>query len=65
MATVHAACKICIRPLRRPCCQIPLAMGPTMTDAWWEAPVVLSAVQMGDTGTVLRLARRAKGETQR
>lgn len=36
-----------------------------MTEAWWEAPAVLSAVQMGDAGTVLRLARRAKGETQR
>src|SRR3954452_22026959 len=36
-----------------------------MTDAWWESPVVLTAVQDGDAGTVMRLARRAKGETQR
>jgi transcriptional regulator with XRE-family HTH domain len=36
-----------------------------MTEAWWEAPAVLSAVEMGDAGTMLKLARRAKGETQR
>src|SRR3954463_8475588 len=37
----------------------------TMTDAWWDAPAVLTAVQNGDAGTVVRLARRTKGATQR
>src|SRR3954451_3311027 len=36
-----------------------------MTDAWWESPAVLTAVQNGEAGTVIRLARRAKGATQR
>ena len=36
-----------------------------MTDAWWESPAVLTAVREGDTGTVIRLARHAKGATQR
>ena len=36
-----------------------------MTDAWWESPAVLTAVREGDAGTVIRLARRAKGATQR
>jgi transcriptional regulator with XRE-family HTH domain len=36
-----------------------------MTDAWWESPAALTAVQNGDAGTVIRLARRAKGATQR
>jgi transcriptional regulator with XRE-family HTH domain len=38
---------------------------PTMTEAWWESPAVLTAVHDGDMGTVIRLARRAKGATQR
>ena len=38
---------------------------PTMTEAWWESPAVLTAVRERDTGTVIRLARRAKGATQR
>lgn len=38
---------------------------PTMTEVWWESPAVLTAVREGDTGTVLRFARRAKGATQR
>ena len=36
-----------------------------MVEAWCQSPAVLEAVQQGDTGTVIRLARRAKGETQR
>ena len=36
-----------------------------MTEVWWESPAVLTAVREGDTGTVLRFARRAKGATQR
>lgn len=36
-----------------------------MTEAWWESPAVFTAVRRGDTGTVIRLARRAKRETQR
>jgi len=36
-----------------------------MTEAWWESPAVLTAVREGDTGTVIRLARRAEGATQR
>jgi transcriptional regulator with XRE-family HTH domain len=36
-----------------------------VTDAWWESPAVLTAVRQGDTGTVIRLARLAKGATQR
>jgi transcriptional regulator with XRE-family HTH domain len=36
-----------------------------MTDAWWESPGVRTAVRDGDTGTVIRLARHAKGATQR
>jgi transcriptional regulator with XRE-family HTH domain len=36
-----------------------------MTEAWWQSPAVLTAVQQGETGTVIRHARRAKGETQR
>lgn len=36
-----------------------------MIEAWWESPAVLTAVQQGDTGIVIRHARRAKGETQR
>jgi transcriptional regulator with XRE-family HTH domain len=36
-----------------------------VTDAWWESPAVLTAAREGDTGTVIRLARRAKGATQR
>jgi len=51
-----------VRPSRRP-----LALGgePKMTEAWWESSAVLTAVRRGDTGTVIRLARRAKCETQR
>src|SRR5579859_3624094 len=36
-----------------------------MTEAWWQAPAVVTAVEQGDTGTVIRLARSAKRETQR
>src|SRR5579884_2933200 len=36
-----------------------------MTEAWWESPAVRTAVRQGDAGTVIRLGRRAKGETQR
>jgi transcriptional regulator with XRE-family HTH domain len=36
-----------------------------MVEAWCESPAVLKAVEQGETGTVIRLARRAKGETQR
>jgi transcriptional regulator with XRE-family HTH domain len=36
-----------------------------MPVVWWKSPAVLEAVQQGDSGTVIRLARRAKGETQR
>lgn len=36
-----------------------------MTVVWWQSPAVLEAVQQGDSGAVIRLARRAKGETQR
>lgn len=36
-----------------------------MIEAWWESPAVLTAVEQGDTGTVIRVARRAKRETQR
>lgn len=36
-----------------------------MTQEWWESPAVLTAVRRGDTGNVIRLARRAKRETQR
>ena len=36
-----------------------------MVEAWCQSPAVLEAVQQGDTGAVIRLARRAKGETQR
>ena len=30
-----------------------------MTVAWWESPAVLEAVQQGDSGAVIRQARRA------
>jgi len=36
-----------------------------MTEAWWDSAAVLKAVHEGDRGTLIRLARRAKGETQR
>jgi transcriptional regulator with XRE-family HTH domain len=36
-----------------------------MSDAWWQSPAVLTAVREGDTGAVIRLARHAKGATQR
>ena len=36
-----------------------------MTDVWWESSAVLAAVRNGDMGTVIRLARHAKGVTQR
>jgi len=36
-----------------------------MTQAWWESPAVRTAVRDGDTGTVIRLARQERGETQR
>src|SRR4051812_22257893 len=42
----------------------PVSLGP-VTDAWWESPAVLTAAREGDTGTVIRLARHAKGATQR
>jgi transcriptional regulator with XRE-family HTH domain len=42
----------------------PVSLGP-VTDAWWESPAVLTAAREGDTRTVIRLARRAKGATQR
>jgi transcriptional regulator with XRE-family HTH domain len=42
----------------------PVSLG-RVTDAWWESPAVLTAVREGDTGTVIRLARHAKGATQR
>jgi transcriptional regulator with XRE-family HTH domain len=38
---------------------------PEMTAAWWESRAVLEAAEQGDSGTVIRLARGAKGETQR
>jgi transcriptional regulator with XRE-family HTH domain len=43
----------------------PLVSLRRVTDAWWESPAVLTAVREGDTGTVIRLARHAKGATQR
>lgn len=42
----------------------PVSLG-RVTDAWWESQAVLTAVREGDTGTVIRLARHAKGATQR
>jgi transcriptional regulator with XRE-family HTH domain len=65
MAAVHRVCGICIRASRPS--NRPLALGsdPMMTEAWWESPAVLTAVEQDDAGTVIRLARRAKGETQR
>jgi transcriptional regulator with XRE-family HTH domain len=36
-----------------------------MTHVWGDSPAVLSAAEDGNTGAVLRFARRAKGETQR
>jgi transcriptional regulator with XRE-family HTH domain len=36
-----------------------------MTEASWESPAVLTAVEQDDAGTLIRLGRRAKGETQR
>jgi transcriptional regulator with XRE-family HTH domain len=32
---------------------------------WWHSPTVLNAARNGDTATVIRLARQARGETQR
>jgi transcriptional regulator with XRE-family HTH domain len=43
----------------------PLVSLGRVTDAWWESPAVLTAARERDTGTVIRLARRAKGATQR
>ena len=65
MAAMHRVCGICIRAV--PPSSRPLALGgePKMTEAWWESPAVLAAIAEGDRGTVIRHARRAKGETQR
>lgn len=65
MGGVHYVCGICIRAVRPSNRPLALDGEPTMTEAWWESPAVLTAVRKGDTGTVIRLARRAKGATQR
>ena len=65
MGGVHRVCRICIRALRPSTRPLALDGEPKMTEAWWESLAVLTAVRKGDTGTVIRLARRAKGVTQR
>ena len=65
MGAVHRVCGICIRAVRPSNRPLALDGEPKMTEAWWESPAVRTAVRQGDTGTVIRLARRAKGVTQR
>lgn len=62
---MHPICVICIRPVVCQAAGYSLLTIPEMTEAWWESPAVLEAVQQGDRGAVIRLGRRAKGETQR
>ena len=65
MGDVHRVCRIRITPTSDRGPLVTVGGEATMTDAWWESPAVLTAVQDGDAGTVIRLARRAKGATQR
>jgi transcriptional regulator with XRE-family HTH domain len=65
MPAVHPVCTTCIRDGGQPGRWLAFSSVIEMVDAWCESPAVLKAVEQGDTGTVIRLARRAKGETQR
>src|SRR6187401_1641559 len=65
MARLHRACGICISASRPSNRSLALGAGSRMTEAWWESPAVLRAVEQDDAGTLVRLARRAKGESQR
>jgi transcriptional regulator with XRE-family HTH domain len=65
MGGMHRVCGICIRAVRPSDRPLALVGESKMTEAWWESPAVLTAVREGNTGTVIRLARHAKGATQR